>query len=59
MCEALATYKKIPMDQLSGRVIFSPGDFNVYWYFPLIGEDKENSGRVTLRISVTPGELNL
>ncbi|KAI0896262.1 hypothetical protein F4806DRAFT_56004 [Annulohypoxylon nitens] len=59
VCEALATYKNIPMDQLSGRVIFSPGDFNVHWYFPLIGEEKKNSGRVTLRITVTPGELNL
>ncbi|KAI1086639.1 HET-domain-containing protein [Rostrohypoxylon terebratum] len=58
VCEALATYKNIPIDQLSGKVEFQPDRFIIHWYFPLPGEEKENSARVTLRFSITPGKCN-
>ncbi|KAI1215161.1 HET-domain-containing protein [Annulohypoxylon truncatum] len=53
ICEALAIYSNIPIDQLPGKVWFFPKTFSIKWFFPVPNEEKRNSGSITLHFSST------
>ncbi|KAI1455372.1 HET-domain-containing protein [Annulohypoxylon moriforme] len=51
--EALATYKNIPLDQLTGRVWFNPGSLTISWELPSANEEEATFGHINLQFYFT------